>query len=546
MFGNGNNQAMQFMMQGYSDSIKTYDDQSAGNLMKNINGLTNSYFQNESSIQNTEAQRLSNHFNRENMQTALDKEKALLKHQQLSNQYDEDSMAFRLSKADAEARAEQANALYKEGTLDDSIKAANTQSNIRVKTGNSEIDKTNAQNYEATKQANLESEIIDNQHANFKGRRIYYDNNGFAYENVVTDKEGKVIGFDKRMSPERQAEIEAFNARILQNKQKVSDEFMARNNASLEQNINNEIQARNLAQLQNNQYQANQELNDILKQAGMSPFQLAQAVNQANQVGSKEVNIGGVPFDTMTLNAVLNGYPVGNSNFNSNTNVAMNNTYFPDAIDIKTEKERNAFSNVSLTQLANNKNFTSQDRYNYFLSDEGALAVERNAVAKQKIITELDQKIMQNANNINDLENVKKDTNRLSVLVGSITKYLPFEIGDAAMNNAIANIASSQNLLNGASNIKGPASDKDMEIIRDGAYQMYSNDQYNNQVLFTMYRTQYNNYRLLIKQLAGDPRNEEVLITKYGLQTYQDYLKAKAVYEEGRKRGINDKQQDIE
>lgn len=530
MFGNGNNQAMQFIAQGYSDSIKTYNDQSAGNLMKNLNGLTNSYFQNEASIENTEGQRLQNHYNRENMQTALDQQKEILKHQQLGNEYDSRTMNDRVRNVTYLTNINQDEAKHSRETLGydyntgkatgrGRIGATNTESGIVIDTGKTKTNMLNAQQIEAKKKADLGSEITDNQHDNFRGIPIYYDKQGNAYENLVY-KDGKLIGYGKKLDDNRRQQIEAHNNKVKQNKLDVGAEFMARNNASKEANIYSELNSKNQSQIADNQFKSVQELQDVMKKTGTSNLRLAEIVNQAMQVGSQNVTIGDKEFDTMTLYNTLQGYPLGASNMNVNGNTNIQNVTMPKP-NLLVDARDSALAINEISQMP------SEQQDAFFTSSQGREAV--NNLVNTNPTTR--NKVVEYQGNIESLGYVTNDIqalqgHRLKAGIGKFTKLLGLNDEAEAMN-IMAKYANSNSIIETLKGLKGAASDRDMALVAKNAFSLWQSDTANAQVMLNLNRSQLVQYNKLISTIGGNPK--ALLALPQGERMYREYMECNAL-----------------
>lgn len=520
MFGNGNNQAMQFMMQGYSDSIKTYDDQSAGNLMKNINGLTNSYFQNESSIQNTEAQRLSNHFNRENMQTALDKEKALLKHQQLSNQYDEKSMNDRLGIVSNENQLGKVNVQYAKGVVDKNIDAQNALSQTTIDTAKSETNRINAENYAATSLANLNNTKTKLTQQNYDGIPDYVIN-GKHYAKVIDDGKGGKIGVNE-YTPEQLKIVQDHNNQIEINKQKHRAVDTSSNQAAVEGNMALEAQSKVAANAANIQKQQQDRLNELMQKTNTDDLQLQQNYIAAVQNGSNFVQLAdgsAIPLETAQARLFAQGIFQPNR-YSQNVNLSGELGLGIKNTDKRLQAQR-------FNQMNNPENDPDKKLYiDYYHGGD---------TSKRKIADSNINLVVKNDNLLQDINSIMNDSNRVQLWLGGLQQFAPSIFGSkASASTALANYVESDQIITGMKDITGAASDRDAKKLQEKTTDLFKkNDAYNNQITYALNRQKLQKYEEIMRGLGDTKLTGKSLEAIYGKQFMDDYIATRAIVEIG-------------
>lgn len=546
MFGNGNNQAMQFMMQGYSDSIKTYDDQSAGNLMKNINGLANSYFSNESSIQNTEAQRLSNHFNRENMTTALKQQEEKLREQELANNFQEDTYKDRVRNVTYLTNMNQDAATLSRETLGYDYKTGKVkegfngriQSNLvdnkkNIKTADSYIDMTNAENYAATSLANLNKTKTDLTRQNYNGIPDYVIN-GKHYESVIDDGKGGKIGVNE-YTPEQLKIVQDHNNQIERNKQMHRAVDTSSNQAAVEGNMALEAQSRVAANAANIQNRQQIELNELMQKTSTSDLQLQQNYIAALQNGSNVVQLAdgsAIPLETAQARLFAQGIfqPNGYSNVNmtlgGNLGLTHKQTHLEQAIQTQIELDS---INQSLEKL-------SPEERAKIINDpkfrkDTLEAFGRLPTSTQNRFNDGVASLRKTKTLIDNVNGLLNNSNRVNFVLGKITQYMPSDLNNAGISTdeALKNVIKTQSLLTRTDLMKGSLSNKDMDILKTGDFDFFRNDEYNGVILLALQQEQLNKYRNIIMSLGNSP---EALAVK-APDLYEDYINTKKFVELG-------------
>lgn len=505
MFGNGNNQAMQFIAQGYSDSIKTYNDQSAGNLMKNLSGLQSNYFQNQASIENTEGQRLQNHYNRENMQTALDQQKEHLESQKLDNQFNRDSMKDRLSIVNSNARIGRTEATYGEGTLKSNIAATNSQNRRITNTEKSDIAQKNAWNYASVANSNLNKKLDTMQRQNYE------------FEDLKFDKKRGVYTSGKRVISNDEAEM--IKARNNQKQQNIND-YMAthttHNRATKTQNMAQE------AQNQNNVYDLDRQLQfrnsqaQFIKNAGETEFSIKKKVNEALLNGQDSIMVGGESMPISMFSNIV-GYA---ENLNSNNNMNIQNVTMPKP-NLLVDARDSALAINEISQMP------SEQQDAFFKSAQGREAVNNlvntNPTTRNKI-TEYQGNIESLGYVTNDIQALQG--HRLKAGIGKFTKLLGLNDEAEAMN-IMAKYANSNSIIETLKGLKGAASDRDMALVAKNAFSLWQSDAANAQVMLNLNRSQLVQYNKLISTIGGNPK--ALLALPQGERMYREYMECNAL-----------------
>lgn len=516
MFGNGNNQAMQFMMQGYSDSIKTHNDQSAGNLMKNINGLTNSYFQNESSIQNTEAQRLSNHFNRENMTTALKQQEEKLREQKLANEFNEKTFDDRASIVNSNARIGKTEATFGERTLDKAADAKNALSQTTIDTAKSETNKINAENYYKTADANFN-----------KDQTTIWHNTIQYQEEPLKDSNGNyyfmVDGKAKYISQARAQEIFDFNKQVEINRRNLAHTYTEDNIDKLTSSQANAAQNKVAATAADIQAQMQAETIEKLRNSGADLSYLEDATRRAFEDGSKYVILpNGQPMPITQAMAVIgNGavyQPIGYSQQNVNLSGEL-------GLGIKsTDKQLQA---QRFNQMNNPENDPDKKLYiDYYHGGD---------TSKRKIADSNINLVVKNDNLLQDINSIMNDSNRVQLWLGGLQQFAPSIFGSkASASTALVNYVESDQIITGMKDITGAASDRDAKKLQEKTTDLFKkNDAYNNQITYALNRQKLQKYEEIMRGLGDTKLTGKSLEAIYGKQFMDDYIATRAIVEIG-------------
>ena len=273
MFRDTNNQAMQLVMQGYSDSIKNQQDAGIGNAFrewnKNINDTITNYH-------NIEQQKLNRALTEENIQG-----------QKLANEYNTRTMDDRVTHQAQQTKANQLANDYSARTLNDRVKqqALTTESmqtqNKHAKLNLSEAQQTskkrvsamNANYGEQIASSGLNTTKYNMEHDNYRYEPVYKVRGEYYY-----DKEGK----QKMDNTTAEARMQR-NAQKEQYKREYQGRSLSDNRQVVSANQAQEAMNRNTMQNSNASYQAFNETENLL--AGEDKTTIANKINEAQEQG---------------------------------------------------------------------------------------------------------------------------------------------------------------------------------------------------------------------------------------------------------------------
>ena len=192
MFRDGNNQAMQLVMQGYSDSIRAKTSNQGLAMANAFNqGLSNAvqtHDNHEQAMQNREATRLQNEYMNRTMDDRVRHQVQQTKANDLANEYTERTLDDRVAHQEQQTIA---NGLANEAQfLNNNLQAMKNDTFKRTQESN--IGAINAINYSKTADAQKQKTIIEYEHAAYKGtEQPLQDENGNYYLARYDKENGK-------------------------------------------------------------------------------------------------------------------------------------------------------------------------------------------------------------------------------------------------------------------------------------------------------------------------------------------------------------------
>lgn len=192
MFRDGNNQALQLVMQGYSDSIRAKTSNQGLAMANAFNqGLSNAvqtHDNHEQAMQNREMTRLQNEYMNKTMDDRVRHQAQQTKANDLANEYTERTLDDRVAHQEQQTIA---NGLANESQwLNNNFQAMKNDTFKR--TQESDIGATNAINYSKTADAQKQKTITEYEHAAYKGtEQPLQDENGNYYLARYDKENGK-------------------------------------------------------------------------------------------------------------------------------------------------------------------------------------------------------------------------------------------------------------------------------------------------------------------------------------------------------------------
>lgn len=409
MFRDTNNQAMQLVMQGYSDSIKNYQSNSMGNAFRNWDDSMNKTIAN---YHNAEQQKLNRAMTEENIQG-----------QKLSNEYNSKTMKDRVKQ----------QALTTEG-METQNKHAKLNLTEAQQTSRGRVNAMNAQYGEQVASSGLNAKKFNMEHDNYRNEPVYQIGGRFFY-----DSKGK-MPMDKGTAEARIARNE--------NKETYRREFQARslsdNRQIVSANQAQEAQNRLNMETGNASYQALNEANKAMAGAGEDRSGVAIKVAEAMQNGTPyvELNNGAkIPLQQASQIAGLAGYSGsvgGASGVVNNNNI---NTTFSGKV-------------AEGIQTLNNPNSTEEQK-----AQARAYIEAGNKTQAQQLYNKMGKYavVAQQMQNI-------QGQDRLNTFLGFMSQYIG---GDAAKEYGYLNASQSNILTSLATNaLSGALSNRDMDIVK--------------------------------------------------------------------------------
>lgn len=524
MFRDGNNQAMQLVMQGYSDSIRAKTS-NQGLAMANAfgQGLSNAvqtHDNHEQAMQNREMTRLQNEYMNRTMDDRVRHQAQQTKANDLANEYTERTLDDRVAHQEQQTIA---NGLANESQwLNNNLSAMKNDTFKR--TQESDISATDARNYANAAAANKEKTITELEHAAYQGTAQPLQDEKGNYYLARYDKEtGKpyreyIHEDDAKRRIETNAQMAATRKAVTQGETSMQQARTAGLQAQTAQNVN-DMNTQNQQKAQFDEAKtaiqaSGDNYNDIFYKLGEA------ARNNESQITLRNGTKMSVEMASMLGNGMLRGNGGGIGGISVNVNGRYDSAWKTGQAGMTEMQE----FDKQLSQM----NPSQRDAY---LKTPEAKQKIRQAL--QKVMhqnTGKSKSISQQAKQISSMNHVLDDMKslqgeRLKVLVGHVTQYFG---GDSTANaKAVADFAQNRGVIQGLKDITGAASDRDMKKVETLSYQMYKNDAYNARVLYAMQRSQLDNYNTLINELGGSPTI--LLGLEGGEDLYNKYLAAQTM-----------------
>lgn len=463
MFRDGNNQALQLVMQGYSDSIKA-NTSNQGTAMANAfnQGLSNAvqtHDNHEQAMQNREATRLQNEYMNKTMDDRVRHQAQQTEANDLANDYTRRTLDDRVAH---EEQRTLMNGLEIEGKwLNNNYQAIKNE--IADKTKGTEVDKINHANKASVADSKLSKErseiFLENYTGSTPVRQV-----GGKYQKLTWRKD-KNTGQTYQdwedvdeATYNRQMEI---NSNINYNRRVLGKTDITANEMAVAQQANSVV-AREMG---NRQEKAMQQMNDLLQNENQQVVR--QEILAAKQTGQDTIvlNSSGqvVSVNDPYLNAWAGLTPIGyhqSGGIGGGVNVKN---------DIKTtfkEELRNALD------VLKNPNATPEQ-----------LSSARSALLQDKDIKAFNYKVNQYAHLAENAQDITEQ-DRLETFQGFVTQYLG---GKAA--SVYGNLKAKESmLLTGlATNaLKGTLTERDMQIVKKQVQDLRKSGGFNEGVLKAM------------------------------------------------------------
>lgn len=524
MFRDGNNQAMQLVMQGYSDSIRAKTSNQGLAMANAFNqGLSNAvqtHDNHEQAMQNREMTRLQNEYMNRTMDDRVRHQAQQTKANDLANEYTERTLDDRVAHQEQQTIA---NGLANESQwLNNNFQAMKNDTFKR--TQESDIGATNAINYSKTADAQKQKTITEYEHAAYKGtEQPLQDENGNYYLARYDKENGRsyrqyIHEDDARRRIETNAQAAATRKATTQGETSRQQANTTGLQAQTAQNINSMENA-------NQQKAAFDEAKGNIQSSGDTKAELITAINYAEANGETEITLKNGTKIPIQMAELVAGYPAGaNSGGIGGTSVNVNGGYdsaWKTGQAGMTEMQQ---FDKQLSQM----NPTERDKYlktpeaQEIIKQSLQKVMHQNA-GKARSISQQAQQISSMNHVLDDMKSLQGE--RLKVLVGHVTQY--FGGDKTAHAKAVADFAQNRGVIQGLKDITGAASNRDMQKVESLSYQMYKNDAYNARVLYAMQRNQVDSYNKLINEIGGSPTL--LLGLQGGEDLYNKYLAAQVM-----------------
>lgn len=475
MFRDGNNQALQLVMQGYSDSIRAKTG-NQGTAMANAfnQGLSNAvqtHDNHEQAMQNREATRLQNEYMNRTMDDRVT-------HQAQQTQMNANNI--------------------KQGQLyNDRLTLENQEQKL---TSNSRVGATNAKNVNATAVANYDTTKTNTLHQNYQGVERPYEKNGKWYVLGYDAKGNKV---NKEISASQAQSYKDLNASVEQNKRELRATETSKNQQAVSANQAQHVMNINTMDTQNSAKQSYDETAQLLGNSGMSRNEIATEINFASKEGRPYIEVGGKKIDTGLAQRYL-GYGLGSSGggVGGGNIVNVNNT----------DRKTNAQYSADMLEILRNPNATEEEKEKsraWFIANKDKL-VEG---ARQKLVNA--QNIAQSLQTLTNADRVEKG-------MGYLTQYFGGDFAQAFGNlqatesDALVTLATSS--------LKGTLTERDMDIVKKLVPSMWQSNATNmGRALKAVDKTinELESYR----GMYGDVYTPDQKKTIKNLQLFRDNLK---------------------
>lgn len=461
MFRDGNNQAMQLVMQGYSDSIRAKTSNQGLAMANAFNqGLSNAvqtHDNHEQAMQNREATRLQNEYMNRTMDDRVRHQAQQTKANDLANEYTERTLDDRVAHQEQQTIA---NGLANEAQfLNNNLQAMKNDTFKR--TQESDIGATNAINYSKTADAQKQKTITEYEHAAYKGtEQPLQDENGNYYLARYDKQNGKsyrqyIHEDDARRRIETNAQAAATRKATTQGETSRQQANTTGLQAQTAQNINSMENA-------NQQKAAFDEAKGAIQASGDTYDEIVYKLGEAARNNEPQITLrNGTKMSVEMASMLGNGMLRGNSGgIGGGVNVKN---------DIKTtfkEELKNALD------VLKNPNATPEQ-----------LSSARSALLQDKDVKAFNYKVNQYAHLAENAQDIT-DQDRLKTFQGFITQYLG---GEAASVYGKLKAKESMLLTGLATNaLKGTLTERDMQIVKKQVQDLRKSGGFNEGVLKAM------------------------------------------------------------
>lgn len=528
MFRDGNNQALQLVMQGYSDSIRAKTSNQGLAMANAFNqGLSNAvqtHDNHEQAMQNREMTRLQNEYMNKTMDDRVRHQAQQTKANDLANEYTERTLDDRVAHQEQQTIA---NGLANEAQfLNNNFQEIKNE--IADKTKGTEVDKINYANKASVADSKLSKErseiFLESYTGSTPVRQV-----GGKYQKLTwrKDKNTGQTYQDWQDIDEatynRQMEINSninYNRRVLGKTDTTANEMAV---AQQQAQQANSVVAREMG---NANHAAIKETQKLFTEQNYTPNEIAGLINESERNQQSYITLsGGEKVDLLFAKQAI-GYGLGGANGGGigGTSVNVNGGY-------DSAWKTGQAGMIEMQQFDKQLSQMNPSERDKYLKTPEAKETIRQAL--QKVMHQNAGKarsISQQAQQISSMNHVLDDMRslqgeRLKVLAGHVTQY--FGGDETAHAKAVADFAQNRGVIQGLKDIIGAASNRDMQKVESLSYQMYKNDAYNARVLYAMQRNQVDSYNKLINELGGSPTI--LLGLEGGEDLYNKYLAAQVM-----------------
>lgn len=461
MFRDGNNQALQLVMQGYSDSIRAKTSNQGLAMANAFNqGLSNAvqtHDNHEQAMQNREMTRLQNEYMNKTMDDRVRHQAQQTKANDLANEYTERTLDDRVAHQEQQTIA---NGLANESQwLNNNFQAMKNDTFKR--TQESDIGATNAINYSKTADAQKQKTITEYEHAAYKGtEQPLQDENGNYYLARYDKENGKsyrqyIHEDDARRRIETNAQAAATRKATTQGETSRQQANTTGLQAQTAQNINN-------MNIQNQQKAQFDEAKTAIQASGDTYDDIVYKLGEAARNNESQITLrNGTKMSVEMASMLGNGMLRGNSG-GIGGGVNVNN-------DIKTTFKGELKKALDVLK---NPNATPEE-----------LSSARSALLQDKDVKAFNYKVNQYAHLAENAQDITEQ-DRLKTFQGFVTQYLG---GEAA--SVYGNLKAKESmLLTGlATNaLKGTLTERDMQIVKKQVQDLRKSGGFNEGVLKAM------------------------------------------------------------
>ena len=436
---NGHGQALQFVMQGYSDSIKTKSSNQGSAMANAFNqGLSNAvqtHDNHEQALQNREATRLQNEYMNKTMEDRIRHQAQQTEANDLANDYTRRTLDDRVAH---EGQRTTMNALEIDGKRLNNNYQAKLNEEQRL-TSDSRVGATNNQNYAISSQAKLDKEHTDMQRANYEIEKVYTDGQGnYFYDSQRTQAmdSGTAQAIMKR------------NAEKQQNRTEYQSRFTSDNRAVVTANQAQEAQNTLNMKMGHQQNKMYDEAKTAIAESGDNFNDLYFKIGEASRNNESEITLRNgtkmsLPMAELVVTQMLRGGNSGGIGGGININHA----------DKSTIRERDIDA-----------------AYNLYDDKDDPQARDRIAM-QQKYKKEYGEisKSLESISHFSQIMQDLGDKNRASLAIGSLTRFIGGGEDYAKFK--------AQNSITLASMAKqtfgSQISDRDMQIMREQTAKMW-------------------------------------------------------------------------